>query len=654
MRSTRVRRAAMIGTAAVLLVAPCVALAQAEPTAPTPALPADMVAAIQRDLGLSPAQYLEQAETGQELLRFADTLRGKFPTAFAGVWLDAAGAPLVGLADGPDKAAARTAVEAAGYQVKDQSRSEQTLHDLLGQVNGWIQQLPAPLAGLINGTKIDPAANDIALEVKDTAEGQGLQLPDFLGFVRVAKGPGGSSDLPGLGSLGSSDPTKPTTTKPTEPTTTKPTEPTTTKPTEPTTTNPGASTITLNPVTGAKVGKAITLTVKVNPAAEGGDVLFEEVVNGANPEPIASGVMVGADGTATTEWMPETAGKVTVKATFSGRDGVTGSTTTQEVTVAKADSNTVASTIALSPVTGAKVGKLATVTARVTPAAAGGNVVFEDDKNSYEEVPVGADGTATMEWLPETAGKVTMRAIFSGRNGVTGSTTTAQVTVAKADATTTTKPTTTTPKPPADAVMGGQHYFTGETRNVSCSFGFNGTNGDGEVVNISAGHCDFHRENVGGLNATKAAMGQNFIGEFDKAVVDGGDYAVIKIYDGVAKRFQNNLVDTYGGDPLRITGTADPVVGAPACKSGNTTGFTCGKITGVNEWIINSMVRVPNGFVTTACTIPGDSGGAIVTGTKALGITSATNGDCDDKSKGFGTPINSILAATPGLKVRTN
>ncbi|MGW6377419.1 trypsin-like serine protease [Rhodococcus sp. NPDC055112] len=559
MRSTRVRRAAMIGTAAVLLVAPCVALAQAEPTAPAPALPADMVAAIQRDLGLSPAQYLEQAETGQELLRFADTLRGKFPTAFAGVWLDAAGTPLVGLAEGPDKAAARTAVEAAGYQVKDQSRSERTLHDLLGQVNGWVLQLPAPLAALINGTAIDPAANDIALEVKDTAEGQGLQLPDFLGFVRVAKGPGGSSDLPGFGSLGSSDPTKPTTTKPTEPTTTKPTEPTTTEPTKPA----EPSTTTLNPVTGAKVGKASTLTVKVNPAAEGGDVLFEEVVNGANPEPIASGVSVGADGTATTEWMPEIAGKVTVKATFSGRDGVTGSTTTAQVSVAKAD---------------------ATTTTKPT----------------------------------------------------------------------TTKPTTTTPKPPADAVMGGQHYFTGETRNVNCSFGFNGTDGDGNTVNISAGHCDFHRENVGGWNATKAAMGQDFIGEFDKAVVDGGDYAVIKIYDGVAKRFQNNLVDTYGGDPLPITGTADPVVGAPACKSGNTTGFTCGKITGVNEWIINSMVRVPNGFVTTACTIPGDSGGAIVTGTKALGITSASSGECGDKSKGFGTPINSILKANPGLKVRTN
>ncbi|SEL48210.1 hypothetical protein SAMN05444583_109204, partial [Rhodococcus maanshanensis] len=268
MRSTRARRAAMIGTAALLLVAPCVALAQAEPAAPAPALPADMVAAIQRDLGLSPDQYLERAQTGQELATFAETLRGKFPAAFSGAWLDEAGTPLVGLTDGPDKAAARTAVEAAGYHVKDQTRSERTLSDLHDQLDTWIQQLPAPLAGLVNGTVIDPAANDIALEVKDTAGGQGLQLPDFLNFVRVAKGPAlDSPEPPALGSSGSSDPTRPTEpTKTTEPTTTttKPTEPTTTKPSEPT------STITLDPITAAPNSNEYTLTAKITPAAAGG------------------------------------------------------------------------------------------------------------------------------------------------------------------------------------------------------------------------------------------------------------------------------------------------------------------------------------------------------------------------------------------------
>ncbi|MGW6376814.1 Ig-like domain repeat protein, partial [Rhodococcus sp. NPDC055112] len=541
MRSTRARRAAMIGTAALLLVAPCVALAQAEPAAPAPALPAEMVAAIQRDLGLSPAQYLERADTGQELVRFAETLRGKFPTAFAGVWLDAAGVPLVGLADGPDKAAARTAVEAAGYQVKDQARSEKVLSDLLGQVNGWVQQLPAPLAGLVNGTAIDPAANDIALDVKDTAAGgQGLQLPDFLNFVRVAKGPAGSSDLSGLGSLGSSgssDPTKPTTTKPTEPTTT------TTKPTEPTTTNPVASTITLDPITAAPDSNEYTLKAKVTPAAAGGTVEFKD------GNDIIATEQVEADGTATRIWYAQTDGKHTITATFSGRDGVAGSTTTQQVTVSPAGSNPVASTITLDPIKGAIAGgKFIMLKAKVSPAAAGGTVVFEDP-HYHEEVPVGADGTATEQWYPpETAGKLTMTATFSGRDGVTGSTTTQQITVAPA-ATTTTKPTTTTTKPtPApDAIMGGTRYTMGDTADKECSFGFNGTDGDGDVVNITAGHCDRHPENAGGWRATEVREGGTpflLLGSFDKTVVDGGDYAVIEFRSDAAHRFQNNFVST--------------------------------------------------------------------------------------------------------------
>ncbi|MGW6375123.1 Ig-like domain repeat protein [Rhodococcus sp. NPDC055112] len=636
MRSTRARRAAMIGTAAVLLVAPCVALAQAEPTPPAPALPADMVAAIQRDLGLNPDQYLQQAETGQELLRFADTLRGKFPTAFAGVWLDAAGAPLVGLADGPDKAAARTAVEAAGYQVKDQARSEQALSGLLGQLNTWVQQLPAPLAGLINGTAIDPAANDIALEVKDTAEGQGLQLPDFLNFVHVAKGPGGSSDLPGLGSLGSSDPTKPT-----EPTTTKPTEPTTTT-TKPTT-NPVASTVALDPITAAPGTNEYTLTAKVTPAAAGGTVEFKDGTT------VLGTTQVKADGTATRIWYPETNGKHTITATFSGRNGVTGSTTTAQVTVAPADNNPVASTTTLDPIKGATVGKAITLKAKVTPAAKGGTVAFEVNevgRNISNEVPVGADGTATLKWTPEVAGKATVDATFSGRDGVAGSTTTAQVTVAEAP-----KPTTTTAKPPApDAVMGGQGYRSGETASDPCSFGFNATDGDGKPVNITAGHCDLSR---GG--SPRVFVGGSYVGAFEKVVFEGFDYGLIRIDD--RRRFENNFVSTYGGDPVRITGTADPVVGAPVCKSGQVTGFTCGKITAVDVSMNSGPrgARVPNAFAAQVCSIPGDSGGAIVTGTKALGVTVAGSGwDCDPSKQTYGQPINSVLADNPGLKVRTN
>ncbi|MGW6377487.1 Ig-like domain repeat protein [Rhodococcus sp. NPDC055112] len=543
MRRTRARRAAMIGTAALLLAAPCATLAQAEPAAPAPALPADMVTAIQRDLGLSPDQYLDRAETGQELATFTDTLRGKFPTAFAGAWLDKAGTPQVGLTDAPDKAAARTAVEAAGFKVKDQSRSENTLRDLLGQVNGWIQQLPAPLSGHVTGAKVDIANNDIVLGVHDIAGGQGLQLPDFLNFVRVAQGPASSpSDLPGLGSLGSlgsSDPTKPT-------------EPTT-NPTDP------------------------------------------------------------------------------------------------------------ASTIALDPVKGATVDKMITLKAKVTPAAAGGTVVFEDDKNTYhEEATVGADGTATQEWYPSIAGKVTIKATFSGRDGVTGSTTTQQVTVAGPP-----KPTTTKPKPPAaNAIMGGDVYDAVDASGGSrrCTLGFNGTDASGHAVVISAGHCDANPDAAGtddasiGHEVVDGVRGDRF-GTFTKASQRPLDYAVIKIDDGVAKRFENNYVRAPGQAPVAITGTAVPVEGMPVCMSGMVTGYHCGTVEFVD---IMNIPIFPSRFTVSICGLSGDSGGAVLSGTKALGITVRSNkaveGTCESATapEVTATPITNILSANPGLKIRTN
>ncbi|MFC7446448.1 S1 family peptidase [Rhodococcus daqingensis] len=432
MRSVRARRAAMIGSAALLLIAPGAALAHAEPAAPAPAaaLPADLITAIQRDLGLSPEQYLDKAEAGQKLVAFANTMREKFPESFAGAWLDPAGSPLIGLADGKDAAAARAAVEAAGYNVKDLPRSERALRDQLGHMNSWIEKLPAPLSGLIGGAAIDTVNNDVVLRVQNTAEGQGLQLPDFLESARVVLAP----------ALGSSAP----------------------------------------------------------PAVD-------------------------------------------------------------------------------NPVR-------------------------------------------------------------------------------------------------ADARLGGDSYAAENADGAfRCSLGFNGTDGSGRAVNISAGHCDPNRA-AAGTNAASIAFemhGANFgnrFGTFAKSTVDGLDYSVIKIDDAAAQRFANNFVRAPGANPVPITGTADPVVGAPVCKSGLTTGFSCGTINSVNQIVDVGTRTLKNGFTANICALQGDSGGAIVTGTRALGISSASNvGDmmfCElasvvttlvgDSPQLYATPINAVLAANPGLKVRTN
>ncbi|MEU1432446.1 S1 family peptidase, partial [Nocardia sp. NPDC005746] len=238
--------------------------------------------------------------------------------------------------------------------------------------------------------------------------------------------------------------------------------------------------------------------------------------------------------------------------------------------------------------------------------------------------------------------KVTIKVSFTGLDDVAGPTTTQQITVANGT-TTTPKPTTTTPKPPADAIMGGQGYRSGSTGDKPCSFGFNAVDGNGDLVNITAGHCD-PRPKDNEPTAENVTLGDTYLGAFVDKTVHDGDYTFIKIDGSVASRFKNNFVDTYGGDPVRITGTAEPVVGAPVCKSGQTSGYTCGVITTADD----------STFTAKLCSIPGDSGGAMVTGTKALGILYAgSEWDCTPNKQTYGQQIKSILEANPGLKINT-
>ncbi|SDD61347.1 Ig-like domain-containing protein [Rhodococcus tukisamuensis] len=189
----------------------------------------------------------------------------------------------------------------------------------------------------------------------------------------------------------------------------------------------GTSTIALAPVTDAQVGRASTVTATVSPAAAGGTV---ELRDGAVS---LATLPVGNDGKVTYQWVPAAAGAHTLTATFSGRDGVIGSTTTGQVTVAEAPASNTDSTTTLSPVGGATVGQATTLTAKVTPADAGGTVTFKDGNTVVGTAQVGADGTATTEWTPATAGQITVTAEYSGNGTVNASSDRESVIVAPAD-----------------------------------------------------------------------------------------------------------------------------------------------------------------------------------------------------------------------------
>ncbi|WP_430334208.1 S1 family peptidase [Rhodococcus sp. ACT016] len=220
-----------------------------------------------------------------------------------------------------------------------------------------------------------------------------------------------------------------------------------------------------------------------------------------------------------------------------------------------------------------------------------------------------------------------------------------------------------------------------------CSFGFTAADRAGTPLVLSAGHCDPSRATTGTANAASvyaptptSIRTSPRVGDFGASGIgpSGGglDYSVIRLTPEAAAAGLGRP-EVRGGPTgvLTVTGTAVPVVGAPVCKSGQTSGYTCGKVLdsdfttdlfgdGGESWSVR-------GFTDSACTLAGDSGGAIVTGTLALGITSGSNvadaADCaraaaaPGGTMSFGIPVRAILShvngsscpAGPGVGLRT-
>jgi hypothetical protein len=91
---------------------------------------------------------------------------------------------------------------------------------------------------------------------------------------------------------------------------------------------------------------------------------------------------------------------------------------------------------------------------------------------------------------------------------------------------------------------------------------------------------------------------------------------------------------TTEGEPesnsVPITGEVAALKGDQFCKSGSTTGWTCGTVSDVDTSVSVSGQAV-NSIVSDTCLLPGDSGGAALMGTIAIGIDSGGSfgTDCD-------------------------
>ena len=174
-----------------------------------------------------------------------------------------------------------------------------------------------------------------------------------------------------------------------------------------------------------------------------------------------------------------------------------------------------------------------------------------------------------------------------------------------------------TPAVQTQAFYGGQAIYRGGSR---CSAGFNTRSGSGRNYVLTAGHCT-------DLGGTWTTAGGQTIGPVAGSSFPGNDYGAIRISNPAALDPRGGVL--YYGAFRDITGASRVAVGSSACKTGSTTGTTCGVVQAYNVTVNYAEGTVFGMTRTNLCTQPGDSGGAMYAGSLAQGIVSGgTIGGC--------------------------
>jgi putative cell wall-binding protein len=199
------------------------------------------------------------------------------------------------------------------------------------------------------------------------------------------------------------------------------------------------------------------------------------------------------------------------------------------------------------------------------------------------------------------------------------------------------------PVGPLSDVYGGQPYFIGAlgaTSGERCSAGFPGYGLSGGAPQlVSAGHCYTSGTSTYEITMTgpSSATGSQGIvglplGNWIPSSVQFGnnaDSSLMALTIGHTSRpallpWGGGTGAPLAGTPPLVTGVGPAVVGAPLCKSGSTTGWSCGSIEATDYPIsVEGAPGTINAVIASTCSKPGDSGGAAVSGTTAVGLVSA-------------------------------
>jgi streptogrisin D len=198
-----------------------------------------------------------------------------------------------------------------------------------------------------------------------------------------------------------------------------------------------------------------------------------------------------------------------------------------------------------------------------------------------------------------------------------------------------------------DSIYGGWWYYTNNTTTThNCSFAFTAKNNVGRQVILTAAHCgpQYWVQQTGHMVQLTGPMAEWPTGKYDYEFHDitglqSGPYVWYEnnkiTYPPGYTTYNNNVPGQAASGYFRLVGSRgyyDQVVGQPVCKSGQSTGFTCGTIMhgyytwhGTKGWI--QWGQSDQDIVG----YPGDSGGAVFDfdpnpgDIRALGIISGVN-----------------------------
>ena len=194
-----------------------------------------------------------------------------------------------------------------------------------------------------------------------------------------------------------------------------------------------------------------------------------------------------------------------------------------------------------------------------------------------------------------------------------------------------------------DSASGGDAIFWQTTAGLyRCSIGFNGhAPKTGNDVLVTAGHCTAKTIRNNGYYLIRAQDKPTYYGGSFEAsrtlgkpvaqsfkLGNGHDSGLIA-YGGVGKQWVNEPTvregqsSTGNGSLTPIYDQVVATVGATACKSGSTSGWTCGEILAVNYAAsVSGAPGTINSIVMDGCMLGGDSGGAALMGDFAIGVNS--------------------------------